>query len=108
MSRYIDADAFEKYLNREEWETPDEKWWPEREIGMILDVIPTADVVEVVRGEWIQHDEGVYQEKEKNWWRCSNCGNVIYSEHEDDRKEFHKWCGRCGAYMRGENDAEIH
>lgn len=49
MSKYIKADAFEKYLNREEWETPDEKWWPEREIGMIIDAIPIADVVDVVR-----------------------------------------------------------
>lgn len=46
MSRYIDADEFEKYLNREEWETPDEKWWSEREIGMIIDAIPIADVVD--------------------------------------------------------------
>ena len=49
MSRYIDAEEFEKYINREEWKTPDEKWWPEREIGMIMDTMPTADVVEVVR-----------------------------------------------------------
>lgn len=50
MSRYIDADAFEKYFNREEWITPDEKWWPEREIGMVLDdIVSTSDVVDVVR-----------------------------------------------------------
>ena len=49
MSRYIDADEFEKYINREEWETPDETWRPEREFGMIIDSIPTADVAEVVR-----------------------------------------------------------
>lgn len=49
MSRYIDADAFEKYFNREEWKTPDEKWWPEREIGMVFDLFSTADVVEVIR-----------------------------------------------------------
>ena len=49
MSRYIDADAFEKYFDREEWRTPDEKWWPEREIGMVLDLVSKSDVVEVVR-----------------------------------------------------------
>ena len=35
------------------------------------------------------------------WWKCSECGNVIYSETEHDRKEFHAFCGRCGADMRG-------
>ena len=50
MSRFIDVDEFEKYFDREEWRTPDEKWWPEREIGMVLDdLLSTADVVEVVR-----------------------------------------------------------
>lgn len=45
MSNYIDADGFEKYLNREEWGTPDEKWWPESEIGTIIAILPVADVV---------------------------------------------------------------
>lgn len=45
MSRYVDADNFEKYIDRDEWETPDEKWWPEREIGAIIDSMPTAEVV---------------------------------------------------------------
>lgn len=50
MSRYINVDEFEKYFDREEWRTPDEKWWPEREIGMVLDdLLSTSDVVEVVR-----------------------------------------------------------
>lgn len=33
-------------------------------------------------------------------WECSECGNVIFSESEADRAEFHKWCGWCGADMR--------
>ena len=45
MGRCIDVDHFEKYINREEWNTPDEKWWPEREIGAIIDSMPTAEVV---------------------------------------------------------------
>ena len=36
------------------------------------------------------------------WWKCSVCGQVIYSETERDRREFHAFCGRCGADMRGE------
>lgn len=42
-------------------------------------------------------------------WECSECGNVIYSESLSDRREFHAFCGRCGAYMwkrynRGNNN----
>ena len=103
MSRYIDADEL-IFIGLD---NPDDDHLFEFVPKEFIDNAPTADVVEVVHGEWIQHDEGVYQEKEKNWWHCSNCGNVIYSEYEDDRKEFHKWCGRCGADMRGENN-ELH
>ena len=35
-------------------------------------------------------------------WECPECGNVIFSESEEDRAEFHKWCGRCGASMVAE------
>ena len=45
------------------------------------------------QGEWI--DRG------RNLWGCSNCGMEIYSESEKDRNEFHKWCSRCGARMKG-------
>ena len=33
------------------------------------------------------------------WWKCSECGYVIFSETERDRREFHAFCGRCGAEM---------
>ena len=49
MSRYIDAELIEKYISREEHNTPDEKWRPESEFAALVDNIPTADVVEVVR-----------------------------------------------------------
>ena len=58
--------------------------------------LPTADVVEVKHGKWIQHVN------EPSLWSCSICETVIYSEHEKDRLKFHKWCGCCGADMRGE------
>ena len=46
MNKYINTGDIEKFMNREEWGTPDEKWWPEREIGLVIDAIPTADVVD--------------------------------------------------------------
>ena len=66
-------------------------------IGKHIDSIPSADRPQ---GEWI--DEG------RNLWGCSNCGMEIYSESERDRNEFHKWCSRCGARMKGADDEDNH
>lgn len=49
------------------------------------------------RGEWIRGDA----EKLTGKWRCSICGNTIYSETKRDREKFHAFCGHCGADMRG-------
>ena len=53
--------------------------------------LPTADVVEVRRGEWITDENGVVI--------CSKCGE----EHEwqDFRATY---CDMCGADMRGDNN----
>lgn len=52
------------------------------------------ELIERKHGEWIQHVN------EPSLWSCSICKTVIYSEHEEDRLKFHKWCGCCGADMR--------
>jgi predicted RNA-binding Zn-ribbon protein involved in translation (DUF1610 family) len=46
-------------------------------------------------GEWIAQPSNI----PNVLWKCSECGTVIYSESEQDRKEFHKYCGKCGAVM---------
>ena len=51
------------------------------------------------RGEW-----KVRGNPKRNLWECSLCRCTIYSESESDRNEFHKWCGRCGARMKGADD----
>ena len=38
------------------------------------------------------------------WWKCSECGQVIYSETERDRRDFHAYCGRCGTKMENCNE----
>lgn len=102
MSRYIDADDF--------WKIAKQKAYPKninesfRKISLlgiieILTTIPTADVKEVVRGEWVHlgNDE----------WCCNQCGFVIYTENslehplQDCKKYF---CEHCGANMKGEKD----
>jgi len=55
-----------------------------------------VEVADRPQGEWI--------DKGRNLWGCSNCGMEIYSESEQDRNEFHKWCSRCGAKMKGADD----
>lgn len=46
-------------------------------------------------GRWIQEPSNI----EQGWWKCSNCGKAIFSATEEDRLEFHRFCGRCGAKM---------
>lgn len=53
------------------------------------------------KGEWIHTPNGI--DRDFVWWVCSECGHKIFSETEKDRIEFHAYCGRCGAYMRGDN-----
>ena len=50
------------------------------------------------KGEWIHSPNGI--DRDFIWWVCSECGHKIFSETEKDRREFHAYCGRCGAYMR--------
>lgn len=53
------------------------------------------------QGEWIEQSSNKEQgEREHIWWKCSQCGQVIFSETERDRKEFHAFCSKCGAEMR--------
>lgn len=53
------------------------------------------------KGHWILQPSNKEQgERDFIWWKCSECGQVIFSETEHDRKEFHAFCGRCGAEMR--------
>jgi len=51
-------------------------------------------------GHWILQPSNKEQgERDFIWWKCSKCGQVIYSETEQDRREYHAYCGRCGAKM---------
>ena len=66
----------------------------------IIENIPSAEP-ERKTGKWeVQPSTG--DDRPFIWWKCSECGHVIFSETERDRKEFHAFCGRCGAEMRGD------
>jgi hypothetical protein len=65
-----------------------------------LEQLPSVEP-ERKKGRWeVQPSTG--EDRPFIWWKCSECGHVIFSETERDRKEFHAFCGRCGADMRGE------
>ena len=50
------------------------------------------------KGEWIPQPSNKEQgERDFIWWKCSKCGQIIFSETEKDRLTFHRFCGRCGA-----------
>lgn len=89
MSRYIDADALKESMHLYGFRSVDLTV-----TEFIEDVLPTADVREVVHGEWIDKGED-YMIR----WTCSNCG----------RRDTHiyDFCPDCGADMRGENN-ELH
>lgn len=57
----------------------------------LLATAPTVEAVPVKHGRWVK-DAG-------EWWHCSECGQQMFSMSKQDREEFHKWCGRCGARM---------
>lgn len=48
------------------------------------------------RGKWIR----VGKEDGFPIYKCDQCGCLIFSDSEADRKKFHSWCGACGADMR--------
>lgn len=101
MSRYIDADLAIEEIIKDMCGVPDIDEGLSTAISE-LRLMPTADVVEVVHGEWLEDSEGeIY---------CSKCGKYTYDRH-DEIKEFDgkkvialcypRFCGNCGADMRG-------
>ena len=96
MSRYIDADALIQLgLQDGAYEYVS--------VQEIAD-FPTADVVEVVRGEWIPRTNLPKQEI----FICSVCGGWAYSPWIGSRKKptpnwcKYKYCPNCGADMEVE------
>lgn len=61
-----------------------------------IDDLPTIEERKK-KGKWIaQNEKGI------PLWKCSCCGQLIYSGTEYERIAFHAYCNRCGADMRGE------
>ena len=97
MEKLIEAEGTMDYT---EWDFPT-SYKQERinQTEACIDQIRYIPAVEPKRGEW-----KVRGNPKRNLWECSLCRCTIYSESESDRNEFHKWCGRCGARMKGADD----
>ena len=68
-----------------------------------IDKLPSVTPQEPRKGHWVVQPSNKEQgERDFIWWKCSECGQVIFSETEKDRKEFHAFCSRCGANMESE------
>lgn len=101
MSRYIDADKLLKGYEDHELISTHLIW-----------NAPSADVVEVRHGKWID-DEGQQIllknaiDKGENWKVCSICGAgmCIGAKYKTDKayhRFFSRYCPNCGARMDGE------
>ena len=106
MSRFVDAEHFDQRVRIAGGMSEDELTEDFKDGVLatlaLLKTEPTADVVEVVHGEWIKMD------KRGNNVRCSKCGNTLDLRGVNAGRGDANYCPNCGAYMRGEDDAEIH
>lgn len=83
----------------------------EKQILVLLSATEIASLFDSMRGlppvnsqpkigHWILQPSNKEQgERDFIWWKCSKCGQVIFSETEKDRREFQAFCSRCGAKM---------
>ena len=101
MARYIDANELQKRLeqiaNESDYLHDGDTWDTGVNLaGTQVDLMPTADVVEVKHGKWLKKTDDIYY-----WYECSEC-----SERPpcDRYKEtfFSDYCPHCGAKMDGE------
>ena len=87
MSRYIDAYKIPYH------DLSDGKGLCQ--VAFLEDIVkvPTADVRENVRGEWIEKHYTI---------NCSVCKNCLWSGPYIDLVRKFNFCPNCGAYMRGD------
>lgn len=108
MARYIDADELYDILSLfydTEIVRKDKvaRFIAEQTLFDIKE-IPTADVQEVVHGEWKEVYDINSQDynSDNNWWlRCSCCQNHTKINF---RKQRFDYCPNCGAKIDGGND----
>ena len=97
MKEYIEREALLDALYDNEFQT----YFPLDEISGVIDNAPTADVVEVRHGEWVEKDNEVY---------CSECHKHALLEDDGKGYQWHisksksNYCPNCGAKMDGKGE----
>lgn len=90
MAEYIEREAL---LNSRYWEELKNEFDAAR-AKIIIISIPSADVVEVVHGEWKFNKDGS--------GTCNQCG--ITQKNVWDYDNCQNYCGHCGARMDGDSN----
>lgn len=96
MAKYIEREAALHAILGEPTESHYPSWYAER-----IKALPAADVVPVVHGHWIWHEEEFEYE-------CSAChcrfGYNHMFELFDHGFQYANWCPNCGSKMDGGAD----
>ena len=90
---YIERGALLKYIDDELFLEQSEKSY----LKMLVRKQPTADVVEVRHGEWVEHPEDWRMQMVGD--KCSLCGWAVFG----GVSEFN-YCPNCGAKMDGKGE----
>ena len=106
MKRYIDADKFIEWLDVGHLRSPSEICYCEGDVKTMIDMQPTADVVEVRHGEWKDRYENKYA---NHLYECSLCGEIAPDGvkrsvlgNPEIIQVLSPYCPTCGAKMDGE------
>ena len=100
MSEYIKkSEAIKAIQKRIDSPQMQNKWQQGASLSCLraIDDIPSADVIEHKRGEWIALDE----RDVSGYWKCSACGTPTQAF---GAKAIYKYCPFCGADMRGDDN----
>lgn len=103
MPEYIDRQEALKVLRARLGFAEEQQWSDEIDTMELLieqmEDIPTADVREDIKGEWIY----IQNAKHDAYWQCSICGNK-WADSIYFNVGTANFCPICGAYMRGTQD----
>ena len=101
MARYIDADNLAQRIMYYMSHTPERCGEHYAYKAALKEIVgsPTADVVEVKHGEWIEKEE-VYGDV---YYTCSECNNDWTTIDGTPQENFMNYCPYCGAKMDGGN-----
>lgn len=100
MPEYIEREKFRNILEAKAEMaigTPKEVFY---NAVKMLELIPTADVVEVRHGEWIEFEDNFFD----TLYQCSVCKEEFVLAEGTPSENLWNYCPNCGAKMDGKGD----